>query len=50
MVYTLQFNLLGMMNFGFESNAKLNIALAQGLLEHLQQAVMAAAISQWIKN
>jgi len=47
MVYTLQFNLLGMMNyFGFESNAKLNIALAQGLLEHLQQAVMAAAISQ----
>lgn len=47
MVYTLQFNLLVMMNyFGYESKAKLNIALAQGLLEHLQEAAMAEVISQ----
>ncbi len=47
MVYTLQFNLLGMMNyFGYESKAKLNIALAWGLLEHLQEGAMAEAISQ----
>lgn len=47
MVYMLQFNLLGMMNyFSFESKAKLNIALARGPLEHLQQAAMAEAISQ----
>ncbi len=47
MVYRIQFNLLGMMNyFGYESKAKLNIALARGLLEHLQEAALAEAISQ----
>lgn len=47
MVYTVQFNVLVMINyFGYESKAGLSVVGAAGLLEQLQLSSRAAAISQ----
>lgn len=47
MVYTVQFNVLVMINyFGYESKVDLSVVAAAGLLEQLQLSPRAAAISQ----
>lgn len=47
MVYTVQFNVLVMINyFGYESKVDLNSVGAAGLLEQLQLSPRAVAISQ----
>lgn len=47
MVYTVQFNVLVMINyFGYESKVDLRVVRAAGLLEQLQLSPRAVAISQ----